>query len=106
MASIMGIVVVFDDGTQAQITGVKAKTFSTGSTGFNVFGKAESQDGERYQFSGNAVLIGSKPGSSKTRLMDVGKLTPAELRDMLKDAEEREGRTGSSKAARAAGNGR
>jgi hypothetical protein len=37
----------------------RPKTFSTGSRGFYVWGKA-TIDGKRYQFSGNLVEIGSK----------------------------------------------
>jgi len=48
---------------EAEVTlPLKARTFSTQSTGFNGNGKLTDGD-KKYQISCNCVLIGSKPGS-------------------------------------------
>ena len=40
---------------------LKARVFSTGSTGFSGNLKVDGSDGRRYQVSVNVILIGSKP---------------------------------------------
>ena len=47
------------DGNSSPL-GSKAKTFSTGSTGYFIYGKVDV-DGVPHQMSGNLVKIGSKP---------------------------------------------
>ncbi len=53
------ILVLKSGDTESAVT-ARPKTFSTGSVGFMVFGKLVI-DGKKYQFTGNAVEIGSKP---------------------------------------------
>lgn len=48
------------DGVETTLT-AKEKTFSTGSTGFFLNGKAKGAGNDKYQVGGNIVLIGSKP---------------------------------------------
>jgi hypothetical protein len=57
------IFVLKSGDTESSVT-ARPKTFSTGSVGFMVFGKIII-DGKRYQFTGNAVEIGSKPKDKK-----------------------------------------
>ena len=53
-------ILVFKSGDMESAVTARPKTFSTGSVGFMVFGKIVI-DGKKYQFTGNAVEIGSKP---------------------------------------------
>ena len=53
------IFVLKSGDTESAIT-ARPKTFSPGSVGFMVFGKIII-DGKKYQLTGNAVEIGSKP---------------------------------------------
>lgn len=48
------------EGRTVTLSG-KVKEFSTGSLGFTVNGKADGEEGRRYQVSGNVILIDSKP---------------------------------------------
>lgn len=57
----MRIVVLDDDGQQIGQGILKPRTFGSGSTGFHGSFKVEVSATERYQSSGQMVLIGSKP---------------------------------------------
>jgi hypothetical protein len=56
--------VTLKSGQDESVLTAREKEFKTGSSGFFVFGKA-MVDGKRCQFSGYAVIIGSKPEKKK-----------------------------------------
>ena len=57
----MRIIVLDDNGQQIGAGVLKPKTFASKSTGFYGSFKVEVSADERYQSSGQMVLIGSKP---------------------------------------------